>query len=445
MHASTDVIVIGAGAAGLAAAHELARAGLAVCVLEARDRVGGRCWSRSEPGLEVPIEYGAEFIHGRPEPTFALLARLGIDALERTGTRWFVKLGTIRSRDRAHLLDEVCAAMQAAPLAAEDLSFADYLDHRLRAHLSPEAMIFARRMVEGYDAADPDRVSARSIVHEWMRESSGNDATSRPRGGYGALLGSVAGELSGTETRIFLQRIVESVHWGRGRVDVEGTFLGERFRLHARRAIVTLPIGVLHARPDEPGAVRFTPPLEAKRAALDALVSGPALKVILRFRRAFWRTLEGGRYQDAGFFQAPDAAMPTFWTALPAQAPLLVAWAGGPRARRLSGTGADAIVRHALESLAAVFGPAIGIEAELSAAYVHDWQSDPFARGAYSYVTVGGMGARKALAAGIDETLYIAGEAADTTGETGTVAGALQSGRHAAREVLASLGATRNP
>ena len=72
---------------------------------------------------------------------------------------------------------------------------------------------------------------------------------------------------------------------------------------------------------------------------------------------------------------------------------------------------------------------AADIEGELGAAYVHDWQSDPYARGAYSYVTVGGMSARKALAAPFEDTLYFAGEAADYEGETGTVAGnRLQSG-----------------
>ena len=85
-----DVIIIGAGAAGLAAAQELARSKRSVLILEARDRIGGRCWSRQEPELGVPIEYGAEFIHGRPVATFALLRKFGIDAVERTGTRWFV-------------------------------------------------------------------------------------------------------------------------------------------------------------------------------------------------------------------------------------------------------------------------------------------------------------------------------------------------------------------
>ena len=443
MRTSTDVIIIGAGAAGLAAAFELGRRRLSVLVLEARDRIGGRCWSRQEPELSVPIEYGAEFIHGRPAATFALLERFGIDAVERSGTRWFVKLGQIRPRNRSEMFGRICAAMNAAGVPRKDLSFADYLDRHLRKRLSPEAIVFAQRMAEGYDVADLDRVSAQSIIAEWTRQDEGSDATLRPRGGYGALLGSIATALERTSARLQLQSIVHEVTWRRGGVEVAGTFLGRPFRKRAARAIVTLPIGVMQLPSTSPDAVRFTPGLDDKREALAALVSGPALKVILRFRRAFWQRLDRARYRNAGFFQVPDAAFPTFWTALPAQTPVLVAWAGGPRARRLSGAGSPAIIGHALDSLRGMFGAAVDIEAEVAGAYVHDWQSDPYARGAYSYVTVGGKGARKALAAPLRDTLYFAGEAADYEGETGTVAGAFQSGMRAAREIIGTISESR--
>ena len=116
--------------------------------------------------------------------------------------------------------------------------------------------------------------------------------------------------------------------------------------------------------------------------------------------------------------------------------PLLIAWAGGPKAARLSGAAARDIVRQAVRSLESIFGTHTGIEEQLAATWVHDWQQDPFARGAYSYVAVGGHGARRALAEPLRDTLFFAGEAADYEGEHGTVAGALQSGTRAAREVL---------
>jgi monoamine oxidase len=433
-----DVIVIGAGAAGLAAARELADAGLSVALLEARDRIGGRCWTRTEPELAMPIEYGAEFIHGRPAATFSLLREFGIGAAKRSGTRWFVKRGELGVANRGALFAEICAAMAKVGTPRPDVMFAHYLDHRLGPHLSADSRIMAQRMVEGYDAADPQRVSARAIVQEWT--AGGNDVTFRPRGGYGALLGALADSLDAGCVHLRLQNIVTSVQWQRGRVQVDGTSLGRPFQVEAERAIVALPLGVLQQSPTVPGAVRFTPRLQEKRAALASLASGPALKVILRFRRPFWELLQQGRYRRAGFFQAPEAAFPTFWTAYPAPAPVLVAWAGGPRAAHLSGADSRDIIRKALDSARLLFGVGADVDGELTGAYVHDWQRDPYARGAYSYVRVGGMGARKALGRPLRATLYFAGEAADYEGETGTVAGALQSGVRAARELLASIG-----
>lgn len=143
-----------------------------------------------------------------------------------------------------------------------------------------------------------------------------------------------------------------------------------------------------------------------------------------------------GRYRDGAFFSSPQAAFPTFWSTLPLRSSVLSAWAAGPNARRLSGSTEAELVRTALDSLQSVFGRSVRIRTLLEGAYLHDWQADPFARGAYSYVMAGGMTARKALAASVQGTLFFAGEAADTQGESGTVAGALQSGARAARQVL---------
>ncbi|HEY6823443.1 MAG TPA: FAD-dependent oxidoreductase, partial [Steroidobacteraceae bacterium] len=202
--------------------------------------------------------------------------------------------------------------------------------------------------------------------------------------------------------------------------------------------LIALPLGVLQQRGSAPGAVCFSPALEMKRAALAGLASGPVIKLQLLFASAFWETVRGGRYRDAGFFHAPAAEFPTFWTPAPARAPLLVAWVGGPRAQRLAADAASqGIVRKALASLKALFGE-IDVHAELRAWYYHDWQQDPYARGAYSYVTVGAGVARAALAQPLEDTLFFAGEATDVEG--GTVAGALRSGQRAAREVLAADG-----
>ena len=112
-------------------------------------------------------------------------------------------------------------------------------------------------------------------------------------------------------------------------------------------------------------------------------------------------------------------------------APLLTAWAGGPKAARLTGSSEEKLSKRALESVRSVLG---NIE-EPRAFLIHDWQADPYARGGYSYVKVGGTGAREELAAPLEETLYFAGEATDME-QSGTVGGALASGLRAAREIL---------
>jgi monoamine oxidase len=431
-----DVIVIGAGAAGLMAAGELLAAGLRVTLLESRDRVGGRICTRSEPGVAIPIELGAEFIHGQPAVTQQLLEGAGGALIEAADSHFVLENGALKLR--AGNFPRVRAAMERTrALEQADMSFDEFLDQHLAGVLTPEQREYARTMAEGFDAADTARASARAIVEEWTGDTLGSAPQSRPREGYASLLNALMARLAGERLRLRLQSPVRRVQFSRGSVEVAGEFCGSAFTLQAPRALVALPLGVLQQPPGAPGAVHFTPPLEAKRAALESLASGPVIKLQLLFAQAFWESVHGGRYRDAGFFHAPEAEFPTFWTPAPARAPLLVAWAGGPRAQRLAMGAAPAdLVRKALASLQQLFGRSV-LDGELRTWYYHDWQQDPYARGAYSYVTVGAQQARAALAEPLEDTLFFAGEATDEE-EGGTVAGALQSGQRAARQILAA-------
>jgi monoamine oxidase len=401
---SYEVIVVGAGAAGLAAAAELARAGRDVVVLEARERIGGRCDTRRMPGLAVPVELGAEFIHGRPEATLALLERACVPGVDSTRTQRFIHHGSLRPIDA---FAEAHKAMRAtAALKKEDLAFEAFL--KSRRDLPPLTRAFATMMVQGFDAADPAQVSARDIAEEW--KTALGSSQMRPQGGYGPLLGHLVKDLS-----VKLNMAVREIRWQRGAVEIAG------FR--ARQAVITLPLGVLQS-----GSVRFSPPITKKRAALEKLASGPVIRVAMRFREPFWEK----RCPNVAFFHSPLAPFPTFWTPLPMRAPLLTAWAGGPKAARLTGLSEKQLLRKAVASVRSVFGRV----PEPEAACVQDWAADPFARGGYSYVKVNGHGARRILQKSLEDTLFFAGEATDTQGEAGTVAGALQSGIRAARELM---------
>jgi monoamine oxidase len=399
-----DVLVVGAGAAGLAAAAELTRAGRSVLIVEARDRIGGRCYTRRLPGVAVPVELGAEFIHGRPEATFALMQKAGIAAVDSTRTQLLAldgKLQTVNMFAQAQRLAR-------RPPKGKDLSFRAFL---ARQRVPKLTRILGTMMVQGFDAADPRLASAREIVAEWTEVSS---LQPRPLGGYGPLL-----EFLAREAKVQLQTVVREVRWKHSSVELRGTFRGERWSAWAPRAVITLPLGVLQSR-----LVRFAPKL---RKPLHKLESGPVVRVAMAFRNAFWEKQHPG----SAFFHSPTAPFPTFWTPLPMHAPLLTAWAGGPKASRLTGGSEKNLLAQALASVRSVLG---SVE-EPSGFAIHDWQADPYARGGYSYVRVGGTGAREELAAPLEETLYFAGEATDTE-QSGTVGGALASGLRAAKEIL---------
>ena len=398
-----DVLVVGAGAAGLAAAAELARAGRSVLVVEARDRIGGRCLTRRLPGIPAPVELGAEFIHGRPQATLALLRKANIAAVDSTRTQRVALDGRLQD---VNIFAQAQRVARRSP-KGKDVSFRAFL---ARQRLPKLTRTLATMMVQGFDAADPALASAREIVEEWSGGGLGLSQP-RPQGGYGPLLESLVGE-----TKIQLETAVRGVRWKRSSVEVRGTFRGEPWSAWAPRAVITLPIGVLPSL------------LREKRQALAKLESGPVVRVALAFREAFWEKAHPG----VAFFHSPNAPFPTFWTPLPMHAPLLTCWAGGPKAARMTGSSAKTLLRQALASVRSVFP-----DAEEPKAYLmHDWQADPFARGGYSYVKVGGTGARQALAEPLEETLFFAGEATDTE-QSGTVGGALSSGLRAAREVLA--------
>jgi monoamine oxidase len=386
-----------------------------VLVLEARERVGGRCWTRRLPGLDIPVELGAEFIHGEAASTQAFLAEAGIAAVDSTREQRYHERGRLR---RMNAFAEAQRAVRHAPRLERDISFAALL---ARTRVSRKTKTFARMMVQGFDAADPARVSARSILEEWGEGGSLGASQPRPQGGYGTLIDWLAQSVVARGARLRLGSPVRTLEWKRGGVVVKGP----SFAFRARRAVVTLPLGVLQS-----GLVRFSPPLKAKRSALSKLASGPVIRVAMRFHTRFWEA----RAPEVAFFHVPEAPFPTFWTPLPMRAPLLTAWAGGPKAARLTGSSRDALLAAALRTVGMVFRNG-KLKDELGAALVHDWHDDPYARGGYSYVRVGGEGARERLAETLEDTLYFAGEATDAE-EAGTVAGALRSGERAAREVL---------
>ena len=433
-----DTIVIGAGAAGLAAARSLAGRSVRVLVLEARDRVGGRVWSRPAARNATPAELGAEFIHGRGEFTTQLLREAGAAAIDTGGEGWTCsKDGELRRADWD--LSSTADIFEAAGALPDDESVDRFLHRFERDRATRETARAARAFVEGFDAADPAIASARAIASE-MR--SGVDfAIARPLGGYGPMFEYLRNACVASGVQIWLSTIVRQISWRRGAVGIDVSCGGELQTVHARTAILTLPVGVLRRRGDEL-AVAFDPDLpDAKIEALRSIEMGHVVKVVLWFRSPFWERVRNGRYRDAAFFRCERQPFVTYWTQLPVRSTLVVAWVGGPKAVALSGIAEAELIERALNGFGALLNEPELAREEFEGGLTHDWGRDPFARGAYSYVAVGGGNARAALSAPVDDTMFFAGEATSTDDQDGTVNGALETGERAAAEAATALGA----
>jgi monoamine oxidase len=438
-----DVIIIGAGAAGLAAARGLAGGSLTVVVLEARDRVGGRVWSRSSGRTAVPAELGAEFIHGRAAETMALLREAGAAAVD-TGYGSWVRTGEGELEpDDADFVAAAASIFERARGLANDESVEHFLQRFEEDAAMSAAVQTARAFVEGFEAADPAIASVRAIADELR--SGVDSASARPLGGYRPMFEHLRNACAAAGVQMTLSTVVRRIAWRRGAVAVDVISGARESRtIRARAAVITLPVGVLRHAGDEAEVV-FEPALPvAKREALGKLEMGHAVRIALRFRTAFWERICDGRYCDGAFFRCPGQPFTAYWTQVPVRSELIVAWAGGPKATALGGASQEEIVALALDGLGALFGEAALVRQEFEGAVVHDWGRDPFARGAYSYVAAGGGDARAAFAASVVDTLFFAGEATSLDGQGGTVNGALESGERAAREAAAALaGATR--
>lgn len=433
-----DVIVIGAGAAGLAAAAGMGGRSLRVTVVEARDRIGGRVlWTDGSDARE-PVELGAEFIHGRAPETMALMREAGTAAVGLGSDSWTCERDGSLTHDDAEFRSstDVFAGVRALK---DDETVDAYLRRFERDPALGGKIALARAFVEGFDAADPSTASVMSIAEELW---SGVDyATAHPAEGYRPIFDVLRSRCEKAGVSIELSTVVKAIRWRRGEVEVETVSEGVSRLLRAKAVIVTLPVSILRLPASDP-SVGFDPALPPdKLAALEQIEMGHVVKVVLRFREPFWERVAGGRYIGASFFRCPYGRFPAYWTQRPLPGASVVAWAGGPPAVALQGASGEALVAHAFDEFSRLFGYADPARAAFVDGLVHDWSRDPFALGAYSYVRVGGMGARAVLGMPVEQTLFFAGEATALGGQGGTVNGAIATGERAAREAAAALAA----
>jgi len=422
-----DVIVIGAGMAGLTAARDLARAGVDVLVLEARDRVGGRIHTlhdRAPHGLEV----GAQMIHGSRAPTWDLVRAIG--ATTRPFSDWgtvpWSAAGGFQKPDPARQGEiEGRLARSYHDYHGDDISFREFL---VAEKFTPEEQDAVAEHALSW-SAEADEVSLRAAMEDDAAWDRYLDRNYQVVGGYDALPKSLA---AGLGDRVRMSSVVREVEWGRFGVRVSYEREGRVEKARSRRAVVTLPIGVLQS-----GAPVFTPALPAwKVRSIQSLHMGRVVVVHLLFDSWFWRD------QDPGFpgWHTRGGRI-SFWDPHPvgSGAPILLGWIEGTAAQELSDLGEAAGRERALAWVEEVF-PSGGARHRLEWSSLRDWLRDPYSLGSYSFTRPGGWSQRAVLATPIEDHLHFAGEATAEAPHYQTVHGAYASGRRAAREVLSALG-----
>lgn len=426
-----DVIVVGGGVSGLAAAGALGRAGCKVLLLEARDRLGGRILTTRPKGWSGAVELGAEFVHSGNRELWQLLARYRMATRPVPPRHWLWRHGKIAPLDIEKEIGAVTAEIQ--PRKMRGWSFARFLRGRA---FGAEERASAVGFVEGFQAAAQHEMSAVALSGETLDDAE----QFRVPGGYDRVIAGLARDAKAENVVMAMRAAVTRIAWQKGGVRVRA---GGRDH-QARAIVITLPLGVWRVACPRRGAVRFEPELRAKRRIVAKMGLGEVVRITLRCDARRWRTLwpralaasvPGG----VGFIHSQLAGVPVWWGLT--SAPVITGWAGGPAARALAHAPEVAILEKALTSLAKLLGVSkIGLRAAVRGWQTHHWGRDPFSRGAYSFTAAGAEAAAAQFREPVQGTLFFAGEATADGEEIGTVHGALRSGLRAAAEVRRELG-----
>ena len=410
--ANPDVVVIGSGMAGLAAARTLQAAGLSVGIFEARGRIGGRAYTERD-SFGVPFDHGCAWLNSHDHnPITALAGDYGFETqLIRRNPRLFGPKGLVsKSANGAYetALGTLRANVDEAGAAGRDVAVSDvYAAQGPWERLASEV---ASRLAFG---VEPDHVS---VIDSHNRVASAQDAL-LPRG-----LGSLV-TAYGLGLPVALKTPVETVRWSGPGV----TLTTNRGDVRARAVLITVSAGVL-----KNGALRFEPGLPTwKREAVDGLSMGLVNKVALQYRRetldlapGTWLVGRDSEGRSLAFLVDPFGGG------------MAIAFVGAALAGSLEQAGARASIDYARSVLSGILGS--DIDQGFRRARVTGWASDPWARGSFSAARPGHARMRRVLSLPVGDRIYFAGEATHSTW-AGLLPGAYLSGIESARRIIADL------
>jgi monoamine oxidase len=420
---TSQIIVLGAGAAGLMAGKMLAFAGEKVLIVDARNRIGGRINTVSAGSFSRAVEAGAEFIHGKLPLTFSLVKEAGGKVIEVRGRLYEIEKGVLK---KAKLDRQWVTVTRALEDLQADIPLSQFMSDRFPKEKYPSLHQMVTRFVQGYDGADPQRVSAMAIREEWK---SDHDDEYRVDPGYCCITNHLSEQLLSRHAELVLGTEVKSVSWKRGHVRLS-TSTGQT--LSGDKLVITVPLPVL-----QKGLIEFNPALPSHIAASKDIGYGGVIKFLIEFNQSFWDDRIMRDFKNMRFIFS-DAKIPTWWSQRPLRTPLLTGWLGGPAAMEVQHD-AEGLYHDALISLAYILKTDIAtLRREVTSHHVTDWVSDPYSQGAYAYSTVRSRDARAVLVKPVENTLFFAGEALYDGPEMGTVEAALVTGRDVALKIIGS-------
>jgi len=418
-----QVVVIGAGASGLMAARMLAESGKSVLILEARDRIGGRMHTLQLPSFSVPIEAGAEFLHGDVSLTKAIVDEARLDTWSAQGNAWSIENN--QASLTSYFADEFEEFIQKLNELEEDTTIGTFLHAHFSAPHYQKLRDDIIHFVEGYDAADVTKASAFALRDEWS-ETDGEQRHLIE--GYGRVAQYLMTRAAEHGAQLLLQYPIHAIEVLNDRARVLARS-GESFE--ADRVIMTVPPAVLQKEKTLLGCLP-----QAHQEAIHTIETGNVIKFVVEFRQKLWQEGYGSSRQfDQLHFLFSDAAIPTWWTQHPRDTNIITGWLAGPRST--SSIDLTAPEEQMITSLSYIFNLSpLEVKRQMKAKLIIDWKNDEWARGAYAYKTLSTTAALQTLSQPIGNILYLAGEAYNAGKEMGTVEAALKSGMTVAKQIL---------
>lgn len=417
-----DVIVVGAGIAGLAAARRLKGAGYRVLVLEGRDRIGGRIWTNRS--LKFPLDLGASWIHGSEgNPITTLSEDFNVKTVttsNESGITYTSQRKVLTSETENKInnrLKTVLETLRQDRQSQPDTSLQARIDQVLsRQKLSEQELIELNyaitSQIENSYAADTSDLS----FLNWDAADRFPGEELVFLGGYDQIIEKIAQDLE-----IQRQQIVQKIEYGESGVKITTN----QAIFQANQAVITLPLGVL-----KQGSVEFFPKLPSdKLAAIQKLGMGVLNKVYLQFHKVFW----DADYDTVGYISKDSNWTDWLNLAKVINQPVLLAFNSGKYARDLEQLSDRQVLSEAMEVLRAMYGKSTS---EPVAALISRWSSDPFARGSYSFIPPNAsLEDYATLAEPVSDRLFFAGEATSET-HPSTVHGAFMSGEREADRII---------